>query len=420
MRVALWLQTLTLVLLCAPSVPASPADMFGFGARSQGLAGTGAAHASGYAATYANPARLSYEPQQALVLGMQASEFDLERLRADGSLAEHDDDTQAALIGLALPLPLGEPMADRLAVGLGVSTPGGTIVRVRILDPATPQFPLLGPRAETLNFNLGIGARLPWGLSIGAGGLFIASLVGEIEINAGASGSVSSVTDDELVVVAAPVFGLNWQATSNLDFGLVWRSELRSEFDLQVLVQDLGNIVVPPLNITGLAQADPAQLQAELAYQANSWLFATGVTYKRWSRFDQIKGSTVLCPDEQPNCAAPQAAPIPFEDTLVVRTAFEKALQLSTDATGRLRAGYLYEPSPLQAQTGDSNLFDNDRHGLTVGYGVELLQPWPLAVNIAAQHLWLVKREHTKSNPRASVETSGTIVTYAMDVEVTF
>lgn len=394
----------------------STSDLLGSGARSQAMAASGAAHLTGPSASYANPARLSAEPRNRFTFGVNATRFALELRDKNSPQTDNSNDaTQAATFGLTLPLPLGERVSDRLVLGLALSTPGSTLVRVRILDPARAQFPLLAPRADTLNFNPGLGVRLPYGLSVGVGSMILASLYGAIDINAGASGSVSSVTDDELVLVQAPIVGLNWQASRELSLALVARGELRSEFDLKVRVQDLGNIVVPPLNISGLAQADPAQLQTELAYRFGPWLFATGGTFKHWSSFDQFKDATVSCPADEPDCSAPPATRFTMSNTLTPRLAAAYRVEITPTAVSEFRAGYFYEPSPLPIQRGPTQLFDSDRHAVTLGYGIALTSPWPLAVDFAVQHHSLAERQHTRG-----VATSGSLLSYALEAEVGF
>lgn len=392
------------------------------------------AHAEGYAAAAINPARLGARFTPSFAMGYQAQHF---RLQAGGLAAETSgspasldplpdglsDATQAAWLGLSLPLQLGGILRQRLAFGLAVSTPGSTIVRVRILSTRRPQFPLLGSRSETLNFNVGLGLRLSDALYLGVGSALLADLEGEILIDAGASGKVTSVTDDELRIVQAPVFGLSWQATPNFALGAVWRGALLSEFALNVEIADLGQVVVPPLNITGLAQADPAQLQIETTFTLNSWLFTLGVSFKRWSEFKRFKEATVRCPPDQPDCTAPPAAGIDFANAVVPRVAGSYELKLTETSSGSIRLGYFLEPSPLAKPDPESRVFDNDRHVLSAGYGLEHRGEVPFAINLAAQWHILADREFELTQPSGRpfrATTTGSVWTYALDMEVPF
>ena len=69
-----------------------------------------------------------------------------------------------------------------------------------------------------------------------------------------------------------------------------------------------------------------------------------------------------------------------------------------------LRAGYVYEKSPVPDQTGINNLVDADRHTLTVGLGVELNRPFPelgfsLTFDGHGMFSFLPERQTLKANP---------------------
>jgi long-chain fatty acid transport protein len=380
------------------------------------LAGTGTSYQTGTTATYTNTALLAAAPTRRLSFGHHAAEF---RLHTAGVQAQHlNDDSQAAHFGITTPLPFPEPIADRLVLGLGVSTAGAHIARVQILRESTPQFPLLGPRAESLNFNLGLGARLPSGMYVGVGTLGLASLQGSVALDASGA-AAESVTDDELVITHAPTLGVAYQPDQRWAAGVAWRSELRSEFDLQVTIENLGDVVIPPLHVAGLAQVDPAQLSLEGSYSDAGIRVIAGLTRKYWSAIPRLKSPTVQCPADQSDCAAPVAEPLGLEDTLVPRAAAEVQVRLTHTAISKFRAGYFYEPTPFPAQRGARRMFDNTRHVVSVGYGLELdgaRQDFEL--NLGVQLHELVERTHPVAP--AALSSDGRIVSFALDAGVSF
>ena len=416
-------------VVAAPRVGrASPADLFGFGPKSQALAGTGAAIGEGFEATYGNPARLSLARKRQLSLGWQVARF---RLEADGPRAPGRMSTEGlrgSFIGAVLPLPFGGALEDRLALGLGVFTPKSLIVRARLLHPERAQFPVLADRAQSLSFNLGLGADLGYGVRIGGGALVLAELVGTVTVRTDASGAVGTLVDDQLVATYAPIAGATVDLGRGYTAGLTWRGELEGEFDVTVKVFDLGELVLPDLSISGVAQYDPMQLQAEVSSVQGPWTLAIGATYKRWSAFEGWSRPTVRCPGDQPDCGALDVADVNFDDTLVPRFAVVHELPLAASAVGKLRGGYFFEPSPAPEQTGASNYWDNHRHVVTVGYGIELSDPLvPLQLDLFYQHHFLAPRTHTKSdqidpsNPGApKVRTSGTVQNAGLVVGVQF
>ncbi len=384
-------------LLASARLEASPADLFGVGARSQALAGAGAADAEGYEATYGNPALLARERRRRLNLGWQVATF---RLRADGPAAPGALSTEAlrgTQLGAVLPLPFGGALEERLTLGLAVFTPRDLIVRARLLYPERLQYPVLADRAQSLSFALGLGAALGGGLRVGVGAQVLAELVGTAVVRTDSSGRVGTVVDDQLIATWAPLAGISYQPLRGLDLGLTWRGELSASFDVVVSVFDLGALVIPDLNIAGVAQYDPMQVEFGAAYSTGPWRWLGGLSYKRWSQFPGWQSATVRCPPRLPDCAALRPVAVDFTDTVVPRLAVELSLPLTHQSVGRVRAGWFFEPSPVPEQRGLSNVLDADRHVLTLGYGVRLLDPLPpLEVETFYQHHFLVGRTNTK------------------------
>lgn len=429
MRALVWRSgaALALGLTVATNASASPAELFGFGPRSQAMAGAGAAVASGFESTYMNPALLGHSRHRELSLGYQAARF---ALRAEGESAPgalSEEGAQGTFIGVVLPLPFGDVLEDRLTLGLGTYTPSDLIARARLLYPERPAYPLLTDRAQTLNFNLGLGVDVGHGLVVGAGFLALAELVGTVVVRTDSSGRVGTAVDDQLVATYAPIVGAGYRVDATR-FGLTWRGALQGDFDVVVEVNDLGSLVVPDLNIAGVAQYDPMALQAEVGHRFGSVEVVAGATYKRWSAFDGFRRPTVVCPPSQPDCAALTPDVVEFSDVIVPRAGALWSLSPASDARAEVRAGVAFEPSPVAEQTGATNLLDSDRVVLAAGYGIELAEPLPpIRLDVFAQLHWLVPRTHVKDaavaadNPGApQVESKGTVLNTGLVLGVKF
>lgn len=420
----------SLILACAcgaATAHASPADLYGFGPRPQSMAGAGAAVASGFSSTYANPALLGLEHGRSLSLGYQAGTFSLYAEGPNASRPPPQEGMQGTFIGVVLPLPFGGVLEDRLTLGLGTYTPTDLIARARLLYPERTQFPLLTDRAQTLNFNLGMGVDLGSGFQVGAGFLALAELVGTVVVQTDTSGRVGTTVDDQLVATYAPILGVAYRH-DDTKAGLTWRGALEGDFDVIVEVNDLGSLVVPDLNIAGVAQYDPMTLQAEVAQSFGSTTLVGGATWRHWSAFDGFARPTVRCPATQPDCDALTPASVDFADVVVPRLGVMHELGLSSSAKSELRAGYAFEPSPLGEQTTALNLLDNDRHVLALGYGVELRDPLPpINLDVFWQLHWLAPRTHQKGasvaadNPGAPhVKSGGTLQNFGLICGVQF
>lgn len=406
---------------------ASPADLFGFGPRSQAMGGLGAAVGRGFETTYENPALLSLSRQRELSLGMQAARFSLhaEGKNAPGKMPEQP--LAGTFIGAVLPLPFGGILTHRLVLGLGVFAPNTLIARARVLYPEEPQFPVISDRAQSLDFSMGLGADLGHGFRVGGGARTLAELVGTVVVRTDASGHVGTAVDDQLVATYAPVVGASYDR-GKWRFGLTWRGELNADFNVLVQVHDLGKLVIPDLHIAGVAQYDPMQAALGAAREMGPWTLAAGITWKHWSAFKGWARPTVECPPSRPDCKALTVTPVGFHDTVIPRVGAQYTLDLSPDAVSHVRAGYFFEMSPAPEQKSASNYWDNDRHVLTLGYGVQLSDPLPpLSFDLFYQAHFLAPRTHHKDasvDPAnagyPSVKTSGTIQDFGLIAGVKF
>jgi long-chain fatty acid transport protein len=422
---------------------ASPEDVFGYGARASALGATGAADGEGYEAVHANPALLSLARDRRLTLGMLAAIFDLQAggLGAERGLSARSPQAstdrrlsypplRGGVIGATLPIPFGGVLKDRITLGLGFFTPFDVVVRGRILYPETPQF-LLADRVQSVAVQAGLGADIGHGLRLGGGFSALAALTGSVLVATDTSGRVGTVVEDTLVASYAPIAGATYDLGA-YRVGAALRGELKGRFNVVITVKDLGEITVPPLNISGLAQYDPLQIALEVARVRGDWRASIGVTYKHWSAYPGPAEATVRCPDTDPDTGEPFTDPcdplVPedpgFSDTVVPRVGVERVLPLRPSVTAKLRAGAFFEPSPAPAQTGASNLYDNHRLAFTLGYG---LSAGPVNLDLFSQAHILLPRSHAKDatvpadNPGApAVETRGFIFAGGLTAGVAF
>jgi len=418
-------------LLGARQAHASPEDILGFGPRSMALGATGAASAEGYEAVYNNPALLSLARKKHLALGFVGAVFDLRAAGLGPSRALMSGDRLAygplhgSIIGATLPIPFGGILKDRIALGLGFFTPFDLVVHGRILYPETPQFPI-ADRSQSVAVQAGLGVDLGHGVRIGGGFAALAALSGSVLVATDASGRIGTVVEDTLLASYGPIFGISYDLGERYRLGLTFRGELKGRFNVVIDVRDLGDITVPPLNISGIAQYDPLQLALEFARVKGPYRYALGAVYKHWSAYPGLAEATVRCPLVDPASAEirtePCGALVPanpdYSDTVAFRAGLERSLAPSPSTEMRLRAGLLFEPSPAPEQRGEANIYDNTRVALTLGYGLALQKPLPpITLDLFAQTHVLLPREHQKDpgvapdNPgQGGVTTSGLIM----------
>ncbi len=413
------------VALFAVSAPAqaSPEEVFGFGPRSLAMGGTGAALEGGFASVYGNPALLSLSHENAATLGLFGANF---------ALRANDDVPYGALrgsvIGILVPVPLGGRLRDRVTVGLGFFTPFDLVVRGRILYPEKPQF-FVADRAQSVAVMAGLGLDLGYGVRVGGGFSALAALSGSVLVATDASGQIGTVVEDTLVASYAPTVGASVDLGKNYRVGATFRGQLEGRFDVVIRVRDLGQIVVPPLHISGMAQFDPWQVALEGARVEGPLRGSVGLTFKRWSAYPGAPEATVRCAlfdtETQTPVTDPCAALVPedpgFSDTLVPRVGLERRFEPEPGVVMNARAGYFFEPSPAPEQTGKGNFFDNARSVFTVGYGLSLGEGRPpIDLDVFGQLHVLHTRTHTKSASGETIETAGHILAGGTTATVRF
>jgi long-subunit fatty acid transport protein len=299
----------------------------------------------------------------------------------------------SALIGFAIPLPLGGFLARRLAIANGFVIPQRSVLLADLPRPSTPQFAVVGNRAQTVSLQGSIALRVVDEFSVGAGFLALAKLAGDVAVAPNEAGRIGSKVGDELLADYAPVFGALLKPGGDVAVGFVYHGESRATFSLPITA-DLGPkfpLPVPTLDITGTAQYDPAQATLEVSGRPplgddRPLLIAAGVTRKDWSEFPVPVVFTAV-PEDYPAQPAPH-----FHDTWVWRAGAELTLDAGP-LTVQPRAGYAFEGTPVPEQHGYHNFLDSDRHIVAAGVG---LRYGPLNLDLAGQWHHMVARTHHK------------------------
>lgn len=338
---------------------ATAADVLGIGMRSPAMGGTGAADAAGYEANYLNPAGLVDPSPRRLTLGYSFARY---RVTLDGAPRDVESSNGVVVAG-AIPLPLGGAAADRVGIGISFYFPAGIITRARNPLPSDTRAPLLDSRTQAVNILACAAVRLHERLSVGAGALVQATLIGEVRIAPDASGRIGTVSEQQLIAAYSPVVGARVELPAQVRLGATFRGESRVEYDIRI-TNNLGNrlpIEIPLLIVAGVAQYDPMQAALEAAWRPRPWLtLAAGATWKHWSAYPF---------PSRPATVGAEASPSPgFKDTVVPRAGVELTwARRGWHLAGR--AGYFFEPTPAPADKA-SVLVDADRHGIGAGGGV--------------------------------------------------
>ncbi len=416
------LVLLAMVAMALPSAAhATPPDLFGFGARSPGLAMTGVSYGTTYEAAYLNPALLGSVRRRSIVFGASAANFDLSLGGAPSNL----EPVRGTTIGFTLPIPFGDVLEDRLVLGGGFYTPTNVLLRGDVRYPEVPQWSVLG-RGQSLALHIALGFDFHGildGLQIGVGISALAALVGDLRVQLDETNAFQSVVETVLLATFAPVFGVRFEQPE-FGIGLAYHHELRADMDLRIVVEDLP-VRLPLLTIGGITQYDPSQLALEAFWRPVPDLrVIANVTARFWSTYP---GPT------RPTSESSYLIPaVQFSDTFSPRIAVEGTLRHGT-VEMQLRGGYAYEMSPtpparMAAQRNPDGsvhleggapvevplrLVDNDRHIATIGLGLaaNLSAHERLTLDVFGQAHFLADRTHRialgSTDPAATPMTSG-------------
>ena len=345
--------------------------------------------ARGHEAVYHNPAALADLEGRELTLGLVGAGVDL---RIDG-LAHAAPDPAAALVGVALPLPMLGWWEGRVGLALGVWMPTDVVAAAHVPALGTPWLPLVEERARTVGVHLAAGLRpAPW-LSVGGGFLALAALGGGIRVRPLPGGRLTSQVEDELVADFAPIVGLTLGEPGRglPSVALVYRGVSRADYSVP-LDADLGEAVclgstcirVPVMDISGTAQYDPAEVRLDVRRDLGSVALAAGVTWKRWSAYPQ--------PARPPVAGSPPHGAPGFSDTVVPSLAAEWRALERPGVGLAFRLGAWHEPSPAPDDARPGGLLDAPRTVVAAGFGARVGDGGPGTVTLdafgMAQQLW--------------------------------
>lgn len=411
---------LAVALGAAPTAAvASPLDLFGVGARSPAMAGTGVADAVRYDAAFLNPAGLAEVSGKFLTLGAMSGDLHLYRndARADTDLLT------GLVIGGALRIPLGGAMKDRLGVGFGFHIPTAAVNRTRHPLPGVPVHVLLETRAQTVSLQAAFGVKVTERLELGAGMLALAELRGQIDVTTDASGRFTSFSEQQMLGRLSLVAGARYLLPErNLRLGLTYRGVSRSDYDI-VVTNELDEalpVSIPTVKLAGASQYDPLTVALEASWQAGARVTVNGqLAYQRWSAYAQ--------PTTQPVEGKPELPEHGFTDIVIPKLAVEWRPLLGRTQLD-VRGGYQFFYSPAPEMDGLLSLLDNHRHILSSGLGMSWPDTsWPVRIELWTQVHVLQPRTHSKDPalfadgeelPFDTMDTSGAILAGGLLMEL--
>lgn len=406
MRRALPIAALAGALLSiAPSVArANEADTYGLGSRSTALGGAVAADAADFSGNYYNPAALVGALGPSLSVGYV---YAWNRLAVNGQ-DNGVSNVHGIVSGLALP---GKLFGVPFAFGVGLYLPDAGISRVKALRQETPRWALYDERASIIYIAANLAVRPFSWLEIGGGVTFLAATKGRFAISGTAdvlqpyNSQLRHEVDADLAAVRYPQVGARFDIPGFGKVAAVYRGQTKIDLQLDAHLQgsvNFAGVDVPLVYDLATRTANaflPQQVVLGTSFQRIPRLKVNlDLVFVNWAAFQSPTAETTTSLNVQLPPGLPIALPgnpkpvtvlLPhFENRFVPHVGVEYVLpvagaarRMEGDPIERralempLRAGYVYERSPVPPQTGVTNFVDADRHTVSLGAGLTLNKP---------------------------------------------
>jgi long-chain fatty acid transport protein len=383
---------------------ANEADTYGLGSRSTAMGGAVAADVSDFSANYYDPAGLVAAPGVELSIGYT---YAANRLLIDGK-DTHVSNLHGLVGGLVAP---GKFLGVPFAFGIGTYLPDSGLSRVKALRQETPRWALYDERSSILFLAASLAVRpAPW-LEIGGGATFLAATHGSFEITGKADvlhpydSVLRHEVDADLDAIRYPQLGARVKVADLGHLALVYRGETKLKLEIDAHLKgnvDFASVLVPLQYDLASRTIDaflPQQVVLGASFSKVARLHVNlDLAYVNWAAFESPTARTdanlhLVPPPGVPITIPPQPKPtqvLPprFSDRLVPHLGVEYVVP-AFGAPRRvrgfdgpkpgvevpLRAGYVYEATPVPPQTGVTNFVDTDRHTITAGTGLILNAP---------------------------------------------
>lgn len=288
---------------------------------------------------------------------------------------------------------------DMVAVGVGLHFPFGLAVswpdahaQAEAIQDQTLRTYFITP---TIGLNL--DKQVP-GLSIG-GGVDVVPATVELEqaIVFGDTRGTAQLGGDAVGIGGR--FGVMYRPPTvpQLKVGAMWRSDVKLDFkgkgDFDIAAPFRSQL--PPDGDIAVSITLPQAISAGIAYDVTPELqLELNAVWTNWKKFDELRVD--LPGDTVPDNVSPQR----YHNTVTLRVGGEYALK---EQKAALRAGFIYDPTPIPRETLTARLPDVDRMNVTLG-GSKYFGNFAAHLGL----LWVTPGERTTSDAQYMPQYKGT------------
>ena len=430
------LLSLAVVLLgVVPSASAGVPETYGLGARSSAMAGAVSADVHDFSASHYNPAGLVSADTISLSVGYAYHHQSLQLNGLDSGV----EDVRGVSAGVVAPAQLwGVPFA----FGVALYLPDDGLSFIKARRQGVPRWELYDTRSQLLHLSAALAIKpLPW-LQLGAGVGYLSATRGSFGIRGRAdvihpfNSQLQHQVDADLTAVRYPQLGIRlwWQGWGALALNYRGESQIDLALDAHLNgVVDFAGIDVPllyDLEARTLSAFTPRQVTVGLTFvRVKKMSINVDVSWVNWRAYRSPTAAVVAALSIEPPAGIDIAVPPSPTPTVPIAPNFANRVvpRIGVEYRGAcfggmrhvhgqdkplamvpLRAGYVYEHSPVPAQRGITNLIDAHRHTFSLGSGITLHRPirelpGSVAVDVHANFSYLPERITLKDSPADTV-----------------
>lgn len=418
---------LLLVVIVPGAAAASPLSVYGFDPRAIAMGGAQTAAADDATATFYNPALLTRQTRVTFGFGINYVKPQLFVKPQAMSFSKEDKPllmTDFTQWSLGILFPLGGKVKNRIALGIGISLPGGYLVRVHSVDAAQPYFYLFESSAQKMVLLPAFAVKITDWLSAGAGLQILANLGGttDVRLDLFTQRVLRRQMQIQLTTTEALTAGLAFGPFKGLTVGLSFRQEMGLDYQVpaNIELKDVGTL---DLQLHGTAVWSPHEISlgASWAIPHAHTTVSFDMNYSMWSLAPSpqvmvelnASGALIsgfgldralsLCSDRIQTDSQGRTVCEPvspgFVDALSPRIGIEHSLNENVT----IRAGYWYRPTPVPNQVGRTNYLDSSTHNVSIGAGFTFKDPLdifsrPVTFDIAFDTAFLQPRSVDKGS----------------------
>jgi len=280
---------------------------------------------------------------------------------------------------------------DAMTVGLGITNPFG--LSSTWSDTSATRYVATFSEVKTLNINPTIAYRINDALSVAAG-------VNYLQLEATMDKMLPTPFGDRSFSLKGDGVGwgvnaaVKYAATDRTSFGLSYRSRIKVSMDGTASV----DLQLPaPSNSAKTSITLPDLVQIGTSYKAtDDLLINVDLEYTGWSSYDKLVVTSDSILALSGGATDTSREDKKWKNTWMVRIGG----QYKVSEQWKLRAGYVFDASPVPEKYFDTRVPDSNRHGVTIGTGYTSGR-----ITIDAAYLYLVFANRTITNSVADDAT---------------